>query len=85
MIRARNAKPDATDGDFSAAFQRYQSLRLVRASRVQISSRLMGLLYHADGVGRLVRNEVYQGRSPDRYYEALDWIFSAPAYVQGFR
>ena len=45
----------------------------------------MGLLYHAEGVARLVRNDVYQGRPADRYYDSLDWIFSAPAYVQGFR
>jgi len=73
------------DGDFSAAFQRYQSLRLLRASRVQISSGLLGLLFHASGVARLVRNEIYQGRSAERYYDALDWIFSAPDYVSSFR
>jgi len=79
------AAADAADGDFAAAFQRYEALRLVRASRVQISSRLLGLLYHADGVGRRVRNDIYQGRSPERYYDALDWIFSAPDYVRNFR
>jgi salicylate hydroxylase len=76
---------EAADGDFAAAFQRYQALRLVRASRVQISSRLFGLVYHADGVGRLVRNDIYQGRAPGRYYDALDWLFSAPEYVRKFR
>jgi len=60
-------------------------LRLVRASRVQISSRLFGLVYHADGVARRVRNDIYQGRSPERYYDALDWLFSAPDYVREFR
>jgi salicylate hydroxylase len=78
------AAADAANGDFVAAFQRYQALRLVRASRVQISSRMLGLLYHADGVSRLVRNDIYQGRPADRYYDALDWIFSAPDYVRGF-
>jgi salicylate hydroxylase len=76
---------DAADGDFAAAFQRYQTLRLVRASRVQISSRMLGLLYHADGVSRLVRNDIYQGRPAERYYDALDWVFTAPDYVRGFR
>jgi salicylate hydroxylase len=74
-----------TDGDFTAAFQRYQKMRLVRASRVQISSRLLGLLYHAAGAARLVRNDLYQGRSAERYYDALDWIFAAPDYVRRFR
>ena len=76
---------DSGDGDFTAAFQRYEALRLVRASRVQISSRLFGLVYHADGVARRVRNDIYQGRSPERYYDALDWLFSAPDYVREFR
>ena len=79
------ASADEVDGDFAAAFQRYEALRLVRASRVQISSRLFGLVYHADGVARLVRNDIYQGRSPERYYDALDWLFSAPEYVRSFR
>ncbi|HTR59630.1 MAG TPA: 3-hydroxybenzoate 6-monooxygenase [Casimicrobiaceae bacterium] len=79
------AAADVADGNFSAAFQRYQKMRLVRASRVQISSQLLGLLYHAAGAARLVRNDLYQGRSAERYYEALDWIFSAPDYVREFR
>jgi salicylate hydroxylase len=79
------AAADAADGDFVAAFQRYQTLRLVRASRVQISSRMLGLLYHADGVSRLVRNDIYCGRPAERYYDTLDWIFLAPDYVQRFR
>jgi salicylate hydroxylase len=74
-----------TDGDFRAAFRRYQEMRLVRASRVQISSGLLGLLYHAAGAARLVRNDLYQGRSAERYYDALDWIFSPPDYVRRFR
>ena len=76
---------DEADGDFPAAFQRYQALRLVRASRVQISAALLGLMFHASGAARLVRNEIYMGRSIERHYEALDWIFSAPDYIRGFR
>jgi len=75
---------DACDGQFAEAFQRYQAMRLVRASRVQISSRMLGLLYHAADVSRLVRNDIYRGRSAERYYDALDWIFTAPDYVRDF-
>ena len=74
-----------SDGDFAAAFQRYQSMRLLRASRVQISAGLLGLVFHASGAARLVRNDIYRDRPPQRYYEALDWIFSAPDYVRSFR
>jgi salicylate hydroxylase len=77
---------DAAEGDFPRAFLEYQQLRLVRASRVQISAGLLGMVFHAaDGVPRRVRNDMFQGRSPERYYDALDWIFTPPAYVREFR
>ncbi len=77
---------DRLNGDFEKAFLEYQRLRLVRASRVQISAGLLGMLFHAaDGVPRLVRNDLFQGRRPERYYDALEWIFTAPEYVRDFR
>jgi 2-polyprenyl-6-methoxyphenol hydroxylase-like FAD-dependent oxidoreductase len=77
---------DEADGDFARAFPLYQERRLVRASRVQISARLMGLVFHAaDGVERLVRNDIYRGRPAERYYDALEWVFTAPEYVRNFR
>jgi len=76
---------DAADGDFEHAFLEYQKARLVRASRVQMSASLIGIMFHApDGVPRLVRNEIYRGRSAAQHYAALDWIFSAPDYVRNF-
>lgn len=75
---------DQADGDFEAAFQAYQATRLVRASRVQLSAKLLGLVFHARGVDRLVRNNIYQGRSPDKYYESLDWVLIPPDYVRNF-
>ena len=74
------------DGGFPAAFQKYQATRLVRASRVQMSASLIGMVFHApDGVPREVRNNIYQGRAPERYYDALEWIFTPPDYVRNFR
>jgi salicylate hydroxylase len=35
----------------------------------------MGRIYHARGVERLVRNELWQGRSPERFYDALEWLY----------
>lgn len=78
------ARVDETDGDFPAAFESYQQTRLVRASRVQIAAGLLGLLYHAEGVGRLVRNDVYAGWRGERQYEAFDWIYQPPDYVRDF-
>jgi 3-hydroxybenzoate 6-monooxygenase len=77
---------DAAEGDFEETFQRYQEQRLVRASRVQVSAnQLIGMIFHVpDGIGRLVRNDIYQQRTPERYYDALEWIFTPPAYVRDF-
>jgi salicylate hydroxylase len=78
---------DAMDGDFPAAFQAYQKTRLVRATRVQVSAnQLVGMIFHVpDGLEREVRNDIYRGRPAERYYDALEWIFSAPDYVRNFR
>jgi hypothetical protein len=59
----------------------------VRASRVQVSANsLVGMIFHVpDGLQRLVRNDIYRGRPAERYYDALEWIFSAPDYVRKFK
>jgi salicylate hydroxylase len=81
------ASVDETDGDFERGFLSYQQKRLVRASRVQISANsLVGMIFHVpDGLERRVRNDIYSGRAPERYYDALEWVFSAPDYVRNFR
>jgi 3-hydroxybenzoate 6-monooxygenase len=68
-------------GDFERAFQ-HQAIRIVRASRVQISSWLMDKLMHAGGVERLVRNSIFAGRTPQESYDRLAWLYTAPEYVK---
>ena len=77
---------DRADGDFEKAFLDYQNTRLARASRVQISANsLIGMIFHVpDGIERIVRNDIYRGRSAERYYDALEWIFTPPDYVRNF-
>jgi len=77
---------DEADGDFEKAFLGYQGKRIVRASRVQVSAnRLIGMIFHVpDGLEREIRNDMFRGRSPERHYEALEWVFSAPDYVRRF-
>jgi salicylate hydroxylase len=77
---------DEADGDFEKCFLSYQQKRLVRASRVQVSANsLVGQIFHVpDGVQRLIRNDIYRDRTPERYYDALDWIFTPPDYVRNF-
>ncbi len=77
---------DVADGDFPRAFRDYQEKRLVRASRVQVSAKLLGMLFHApDGMQRRVRNSMYQGRAAERYYVAHEWLFTPPDYLRDFR
>ena len=65
----------ACDFDFDAGFRLYESKRVVRTARVAYSSREMGRLYHAQGVERLVRNSLWRDRPPERFYDALEWLY----------
>jgi len=38
-------------------------------------TREMGRIYHAKGVERLVRNDLWKGRAPERHYDALEWLY----------
>ncbi|HUQ29653.1 MAG TPA: FAD-dependent monooxygenase, partial [Usitatibacter sp.] len=62
-------------GDFERAFQRYEQARIARTARVVLMTREMGRIYHAKGVERLVRNDLWRDRSPQRYYDAVEWLY----------
>jgi 3-hydroxybenzoate 6-monooxygenase len=74
---------DECDGDFPATFKRYEELRLVRASRVQMLSLMMDPINHARGIARLVRNDIFAGRTQEEHYNRLAWLYTAPDYVRG--
>ena len=61
--------------DFPMAFQLYQRSRVARTARIVLSGREMGRIYHAKGVERLVRNDLWRGRTPERFYDALEWLY----------
>jgi hypothetical protein len=61
--------------DFVQAFDLYQQSRIARTARIVLSAREMGRIYHAKGVERLVRNDLWRGRSPERFYDALEWLY----------
>lgn len=63
------------DNDFAKAFDLYQRSRVARTARIVLSSREMGRIYHAKGVERLVRNELWKGRTPERFYDAMEWLY----------
>jgi salicylate hydroxylase len=66
----------ACGGDLPAGFARYEQCRVARTARVVLMTREMGRIYHARGVERLVRNELWRDRPPARYYDALEWLYS---------
>jgi salicylate hydroxylase len=65
----------ATGQDWDAALQLYQKNRVTRTARIVLSGREMGRLYHAAGVERLVRNSLWKGRSQERFYDAMEWLY----------
>ncbi|HXJ02779.1 MAG TPA: FAD-dependent monooxygenase, partial [Micropepsaceae bacterium] len=54
-----------------AAFAAYPRARYLRTGRVQLTARLYGEFYHAEGVRRELRNAFVKNAS----YEALAWLY----------
>ncbi|AZP61648.1 3-hydroxybenzoate 6-monooxygenase [Pseudomonas aeruginosa] len=65
----------ACNHDLVAAMRLYEQVRIPRTARVLWSAREMGRLYHAKGVERQVRNQLWQGRDQDRFHDALRWLY----------
>ena len=63
-------------GEWAGALALYQKNRVTRSARIVLSGREMGRLYHAAGVERLVRNSLWKGRSQQRFYDAIEWLYS---------
>lgn len=64
------------DNDLEKAFRLYEEIRIPRTARVVWSAREMGRLYHTKGVERQVRNALWAGRSQERFYDAIEWLYS---------
>jgi len=63
------------DNDIEKAFELYQHARVARTARIVLSSREMGRIYHAEGVQRMIRNDLWRGRSTERFYDAMEWLY----------
>ena len=63
------------DNDFARAYALYQHSRVARTARIVLSAREMGRIFHAKGVERLVRNDLWKGRRPERFYDAMEWLY----------
>ncbi len=62
--------------DIHKAFALYQKARVARTARIVLSSREMGKIYHAKGVQRMVRNDLWRNRPSERFYDAMEWLYS---------
>jgi salicylate hydroxylase len=63
------------DFDLAAAFRLYETIRIPRTARILWSAREMGRLYHAKGVERQVRNQLWDGRTQEQFYDAMQWLY----------
>src|SRR5438552_12618975 len=63
------------DGDFARAFAHYERSRVASTARVVLSAREMGRIFHAKGVERLVRNDLWKGRAAQRFFDAVEWLY----------
>ena len=63
------------NNDFRKAYALYERSRIARTARIVLSAREMGRIFHATGVERLVRNELWKGRTPERFYDAMEWLY----------
>ena len=61
--------------ELAPAFELYQRSRVARTARIVLSAREMGRIFHAKGVERLVRNDLWKGRTPERFYDAMEWLY----------
>ena len=51
-----------------------RQVRVPRTARVQRSARVWGDIWHIDGTGALLRNELFRGMTDDDYSYA-DWLW----------
>ncbi|MBC7470792.1 MAG: 3-hydroxybenzoate 6-monooxygenase [Ramlibacter sp.] len=64
-----------TSGDVARAFQKYQQARYLRTGRVQLTARFYGDIYHASGVQRELRNQMFQSGTEPAGFAGLKWMY----------
>ncbi|MEQ5778521.1 3-hydroxybenzoate 6-monooxygenase [Thalassospira sp. NFXS8] len=62
-------------GDYEAAFLRYRDARYLRTTRVQMTARLYGEIYHASGAMRDMRNAEIGAWPAEKHYMGMSWIY----------
>jgi salicylate hydroxylase len=64
-----------TRGDVEQAFLKYQQTRYLRTGRVQLTARFYGDIYHASGVQRELRNQLFQSGRESAGFAGLKWMY----------
>jgi 3-hydroxybenzoate 6-monooxygenase len=65
----------AANGDYEAAFRRYESARSLRTARVTLESRSIWDVYHSDGVAREVYWQMLGERGEAETFQCLAWLY----------
>jgi 3-hydroxybenzoate 6-monooxygenase len=63
------------NGDYAAAFQRFEHARGLRTARVTMESRYIWDVYHADGIARDVYWQMLSERSEADVFQCLAWLY----------
>ncbi|MEO7393252.1 MAG: 3-hydroxybenzoate 6-monooxygenase [Ramlibacter sp.] len=64
-----------TGDDVPEAFRKYQEARYLRTGRVQLTARFYGDIYHAAGVQRELRNQLFQSGNESAGFAGLMWMY----------
>lgn len=68
-------------GDYEKAFIRYCDTRYLRTTRVQMTARLYGEIYHASGAVREFRNTELSSWPAEKHYAGMAWLYDiAPSW-----
>ncbi|MGC2122919.1 MAG: FAD-dependent monooxygenase [Xanthobacteraceae bacterium] len=70
----------AADGDYPAAFARFEAARLLRTARVQLESRALWNFYHCDGIERDVRNATVANWDEAHLFDCLAWLYDGASF-----
>jgi 2-polyprenyl-6-methoxyphenol hydroxylase-like FAD-dependent oxidoreductase len=66
---------DLADGDFARAFAQFEAERYVRTARLQLESRYMWGVYHAEDVARDVVRATFADRTEEDVFRCLAWLY----------
>jgi 3-hydroxybenzoate 6-monooxygenase len=76
---------DLADGDFERAFAQYEAERYVRTARLQLESRYMWGIYHAEDIARDVMRQTFADRTEEDMFRCLAWLYDGFRIPAGLR